>query len=115
LKIIFDESVPERLGLALSGHYVQTVNGLGWNGTQNGKLLRLVELSQADVFVTSDKPLEKQQVLTTRTFGTVILSTNSWPLIQKNLEAVRRGISEARPGTVTKVDCGTFVPRRRRT
>lgn len=45
----------------------------GWSGMANGQLLRLVEASGFDVFVTADRNLQYQQSLVDRSFGTVIL------------------------------------------
>jgi len=39
MKIILDESVPQRLRLLIDGHTVVTAWYQGWSGLQNGALL----------------------------------------------------------------------------
>ena len=112
LKMVLDEDVPKGLSEHLPGHDVHSVGSLGWKGTKNGSLLKLVESVSAEAFITADKSLEKQQVLAARPFRILMLSTNSWPLIQGHTVVIAKALEEAQLGTITKIDCGTFVPRR---
>ena len=112
MKIVLDEGIPEGLAEYLSGHDVHSVGSLGWKGTKNGNLLKLIESVFAEAFVTADKSLEKQQILAGRPFATFVLSTNSWPVIQEHTLVIADALSGAKPGVVSKIHCGTFVPRR---
>lgn len=59
-RILLDESVPRRLGFALEGHFVRTVQFMGWSGVKNGQLLRLAA-DHFEVFITADQNLRYQQ------------------------------------------------------
>jgi hypothetical protein len=110
LKVILDESAPEGLGECLPGHDVHSATALGWKGIKNGKLLKLLESIGTEAFITSDKSMEKQQVFQGRPFRTLILSTNSGPLIQDHILDIAQAPETAEIGVVTTVECGRFVP-----
>ena len=114
MKVVLDESAPEGLGDCLPGHDVHTSTSLGWKGIKNGKLLKLVESIGTDAFITSDKSMEKQQVFQGRSFRTLMLSTNSWPLIQDHVPIIVQALETAEAGVVTQVECGRFVPKKHR-
>jgi hypothetical protein len=114
LKIVLDESAPEGLCECLPGHDVQSAGALGWKGIKNGRLLKLVEAIGTEAFITADQSMEKQQVFRGRPFRTLILSTNSWPLIQDHVSVIADALGTAEVGVVTTVDCGKFVPKKRR-
>lgn len=59
-RILLDESVPRRFGFELEGHFVRTVQFMGWSGMKNGQLLRLAA-EQFEVFITADQNLRYQQ------------------------------------------------------
>lgn len=40
-RVLLDESVPRRIGFELDGHFVRTVQFMGWTGVKNGQLLQL--------------------------------------------------------------------------
>ena len=50
MRILFDESVPGRLGSLLVGHEAVSVQRRGWAGIKNGKLLAITA-SEFDVLV----------------------------------------------------------------
>lgn len=60
MRILLDESVPQRLGRLLVGHSFSSVQADGWASTKNGRLLLLAS-SRFDVLVTADKGMEYQQ------------------------------------------------------
>ena len=41
MRVLLDESVPVQVRVALTGHDVATVTGMGWKGRDNGDLLTL--------------------------------------------------------------------------
>jgi hypothetical protein len=114
LKILLDEGVPHPLALKLPGHDVRTVAGQGWLAVKNGRLLALIESEGFQVFVTGDKNLQHQQSLLGRPFRTLILSAISWPVIRRHLPAIAEAVDHSAPGTILLVDCGVFVPTRKR-
>lgn len=60
MRILLDESLPRKLGQALAGHEVRTVQQVGWDGLKNGELLRQAS-GKFDVLLTGDQNLEYQQ------------------------------------------------------
>jgi hypothetical protein len=114
LKVVLDESVPEGLADCFPGHDVHTSTSLGWKGIKNGRLLKLVESIGTEAFITSDKSMEKQQVFQGRPFRRLMLSTNSWPLIQDHVLVIAQALDTAELSVVTQVECGRFVPRKHR-
>jgi hypothetical protein len=112
LKIILDEGVPEGLSAYLSAHDVHSVGSLGWKSTKNGKLLAAIEARGFEALISNDKRLEFDQNLSRRPFRVLLLSTNHWPTIQPNAGRIATALETAAPATVTKVNCGVFVPRR---
>ena len=114
-RIILDEGVPEKSPGTCPVIDVTTVPAEGWAGARNGKLLGLIERARFDVFVTADKNMEYQQpVLERRPFAVLLLSTNHLPSIVPHVAKIAEALDAARPGSLTKVDCGTFLPRRMR-
>lgn len=61
MKILLDENLPKKLKSLLSMYEVYTVNDMGWNGKQNGELLRLMTDNNFDTIITFDKNIEFQQ------------------------------------------------------
>ena len=60
MRILLDESVPEKLGRLLVGHSCSTVQRQGWASVKNGWLLALAK-NEFDVLLTADKGMEYQQ------------------------------------------------------
>ena len=114
MKVVLDEGVPEDLAFHLPGHQTHTVGKLGWKGTTNGHLLKLVESINTEAFVTADKNLQRQQVLANRPFAVLLLSTNNWPAIEQHVSAIAAALQQCRPGVVLPVECGRFIPKRLR-
>ena len=59
MKVLLDECLPKKLKREVQSDIVRTVPEMGWAGTKNGDLLRLVE-QEFDVFLTNDQNLEHQ-------------------------------------------------------
>jgi hypothetical protein len=60
LRVLLDECIDARFAPHVTGVETRTVEGQGWSGISNGKLLTLAQ-SEFDVFVTVDKNLAFQQ------------------------------------------------------
>jgi hypothetical protein len=82
MKIILDESVPQKLRLLIEGHTVGTVAYQGWSGLKNGALLRAVEEGGFELFITADQEISYQQNLLGRKLAMLVLSTNNWDCIK---------------------------------
>jgi hypothetical protein len=114
LKTLFDEGVPDDLIEYLPGHDVSTSKMMGWKGIKNGKLLALVETANFEAFITNDKRMGTQQHLRNRPFTTLVLSALNWPVIKPHVGKIAEALDKCMPGTVTKVECGRFVPTKYR-
>ena len=75
MKIILDESVPQKLRLLIEGgHTVVTTWFQGWSGLKNGALLTEAEAASFDLFITADQEISYQQDLTGRKMALLILA-----------------------------------------
>jgi len=105
MKIILDESVPQKLRLLIEGgHTVVTTWYQGWSGLKNGALLTAAEGSGFDLFITADQELTYQQNLTGRKMAVLVLSTNNWDFIKAGIAEIRTAIDEVTPGSYAEVD-----------
>ena len=103
--ILFDQGTPVPLRNLLSPqHTVETAFERGWNTLKNGELLALAEREGFDVFVTTDRNLRDQQNLGGRRIAIIVLSSTSWPRIQKAATAVTQAIDTALPGSFKEVE-----------
>ena len=78
---------------------MSTAYELGWATLKNGELLAAAESKGFEVFVTTDTNLAYQQNLSNRKIAIVVLSTTSWPRIQKSVAAIVRALVTARPNS----------------
>jgi len=85
---LFDQNTPAPLRISLSGHDVETAHELGWSELTNGDLLSAAENAGFEIFVTADRNLKYQQNLDDRNIVILVLSTTSWPRIQKSVSKV---------------------------
>lgn len=85
---------------------------MGWAGVKNGELLDRAESGHFEAFVTGDKNLQYQQDLVRRPFAVLVLSAINWAVIKNHVEPIVTALDTARPGSVTFVNCGFFLPRR---
>lgn len=72
MRVLLDECLPRRLKREVQADEVKTVPEMGWAGTKNGKLLRLVE-QEFDVLLTNDQNIEHQQNLQQFNLAIVVL------------------------------------------
>ncbi len=112
MKILCDQNVPRPLVKYLTGHEVTRAAQLGWAELKNGNLLTACEDAGFDVLLSGDKTIRHEQNLTHRKIALVCMSDNHWPIVQQYVPAILEAISQAKPGEVSSVFCGTFVPRR---
>lgn len=72
MRVLLDESLPKKLGFLLEGHFVRTVQQMGFSGLTNGKLLAAAA-NNFDVLVTGDQNMEYQQNQSTLVMGVIVL------------------------------------------
>ena len=99
MKVLFDQGTPVPLRTHFTSLHVSTAYELGWATLKNGELLAAAESNGFEVFVTTDTNLAYQQNLFNRTIAIVVLSTTSWPRIQKSVSEIVRAIDAARPNS----------------
>ena len=99
MKVLFDQETPVPLKNHLSSDHVSTAYELGWSTLKNDELLAAAEGNGFEVFVTTDTNLAYQQNLSNRKIAIVVLTTTSWPRIQKNVAAIVIAIDAARPNS----------------
>jgi len=105
MKIILDESVPQKLRLLIEGgHTVVTTWFQGWSGLKNGALLNAAEEAGFELFITADQEMRYQQNLAGRKMALAVLSTNSWDLIKAHMAGITAAISAVTPGSYTEVE-----------
>lgn len=104
MRVILDECLPRRLGLELAGHDVFTVQGAGWAGISNGKLLARIA-GNYDAFITVDKNLPAQQRTAALCFGVIVLRARSnqladlRPLVPQMLAV----LADLQPGQIVQI------------
>jgi len=103
MKIILDESVPQKLRLLIEGHMVVTVAFQGWSGLNNGVLLTAAEEAGYELFVTADQEIRYQQNLADRKMALLVLSTNNWDYIKSAVAKIVAVINGVTPGSCTEV------------
>ena len=99
MRLLLDESLPERLRNFLPGHEVATVRWMGWSSAKNGKLLDLAE-GRFDVLLTADQSLPFQQNLENRNLAVVVLagSDNQLETLQILIADVLEALETIEPG-----------------
>ncbi len=107
MRILFDQGTPVPLRSLLGDHHVETAFERGWTTLTNGELLTEAERSGFEILVTTDQNLRYQQNLTDRPIAVIVLSTTSWPRIQRAVAAITQAIETATPASVQEVD----IPR----
>ena len=88
----------------LDGHQIETAYERGWSQLTNGNLLAAAESEGFEVFVTTDQNIVSQQNLTGFRFAIIVLSSTSWPRIQREVSFVKTAIDIVSPGTITEVN-----------
>jgi len=105
LRVLIDESLPQRIAEELPGHEVSTVRQQQWTGLRNGVLLRSAAAAGFQVFVTADRKLQYQQNIPAIGIAVVVLTgvhnkvENLRPLLPKVLDA----LSSIQRGTVVEI------------
>jgi hypothetical protein len=104
VRILFDQGTPVPLRESLRHHEVITAFEQGWSNLKNGELLDEAEASGFEVLVTTDRNLKYQQNLDSRHIAVVVLSTPSWPRIERALGLVVLAVDSAASGSYVEVD-----------
>ena len=76
MKLLLDECLPWRLKRDFTGHDVSTVEGAGFKGLKNGRLLQAAS-GNFDVLITVDKSIPNQQNLASLNIALLIFRTQN--------------------------------------
>jgi hypothetical protein len=104
MRILLDESVPEKLGRLLVGHSYSTVQRQGWTSVKNGKLLNLAK-DDFDVLLTADKGMEYQQNQDALPVAILVVRARSNRMedLGRAVPAILTALEEMPPRTLRKV------------
>jgi len=104
MRILLDESVPEKLGELLVGHACSTVQRQGWASIKNGKLLALAK-DHFDLLLTADKGMEYQQNQDTLPVAILVIRAKSNRLedLARAVPAILAALDEIPPQGFRKV------------
>jgi hypothetical protein len=103
VRVLFDQGTPVPLRKYLVAHQVTTIFELGWSNLKNGELLQKSEESGFSVLVTTDQNLRYQQNLSSRKIAIVVLTTTSWPRIERAVERVAKAVDSAAPSSYVEI------------
>ncbi len=107
MKIILDESVPQKLRLLISErHTVVTTGYQGWSGLKNGALLTVAEAAGFDLFITADQEIGYQQNLQGRRVAILVLSTNNWSVVRERVALIEAAIDTITTGAFLHLEMG---------
>ena len=104
MRILLDESVPEKLGKLLVGHTCNTVRRQGWTSVKNGNLLALAK-DEFDVLLTADKGMEYQQNQDTLPVAILVVraKTNRLEDLAHALPVILEALDNLPPRTLRRV------------
>ena len=104
MRILLDESVPEKLGRLLVGHSCSTVQRQGWTSVKNGKLLAMAK-DHFDVLLTADKGMEYQQNQATLPVSILVVRARSNRMedLVRAVPAILAALEEMPPQAFRKV------------
>ena len=104
MRVLFDQGTPAPLKGFLTHHTVVTAHERGWSTLKNGELLDSAEKEGFGVIVTTDANLKYQQNLASRRIAIVVLTSTSWPRIQRIAAKVASAVDGAAGGSYTEVE-----------
>ena len=103
MRILFDQGTPVPLRRLLTNHTVSTAYERGWSKLTNGELLDAAEETGFEMLITTDSNLKYQQNLKSRRIAVLLLSTPSWPRIERAADAIVHAIDAASHGSYAEV------------
>ena len=105
MKVLLDECLDWRLRRDLPGHEVKTVQEMGWDGIKNGRLLALAQ-AEFQVFITGDRNLSFQQILSGFSIAVLVLKAGSIRLVHTRplMPKVLALLPSVQPGQIIVVD-----------
>lgn len=105
MRILLDECVPRPLKRQLTQYKVRTVVEMGWAGTKNGELLKLMKQDKFTILLTTDQNLRHQQNLQQAGVAIVVMvaPSNRLPDLIPLIPQVCRVLETIVPGQVIEI------------
>jgi hypothetical protein len=107
VRVLFDQGTPVPLRRLLGNHQVETAFKRRSHTLTNGELLAAAERYGFDILMTTHKKLRYQQSSSGRSIAIIVLSSISWPRIEKAIAEITHAVETATPGSVQEVE----IPR----
>jgi hypothetical protein len=104
VRVLFDQGTPVPLRRFLTQHEIATAYERGWAQLKNGNLLDAAVADGFATLVTTDMNLRYQQNLGSRRLAIVVLTTTSWPRIQRAVDLIVKAVDTATEGSYTEVE-----------
>ncbi len=105
MRILLDECVPRPLKRELTEHDVRTVVEMGWAGTKNGALLKLMTQEGFTLLLTTDQNLRYEQNLEKAGVAVVVLvaPSNRMPDLLPLMPRARGALGAIAPGQILEI------------
>ena len=103
MRVLLDENIPAGLQKLLTGHEAMLPTEVGLAGVSDGELLTAAEKLGYEVLLTADRNLSYQQNLAGRAIAVVVLNTNHWGTIRRDVQRVVDAVNRCAPGSFIEV------------
>jgi hypothetical protein len=101
-RIILDENLPQPLRHEFCNHDAVTVGFMGWSGTQNGDLIKLID-GEFDILVTGDQNLRYQQNFKDRRISIIELPYTRLDQLLPLIDQIKDAIEESSVGSYIQI------------
>ncbi|MGF1542360.1 MAG: hypothetical protein ACFCU5_18275 [Pleurocapsa sp.] len=105
MRILLDECVPKPLKREFADLDIKTVREMGWSGTKNGALLKLMSESEFTILLASDQNLKYEQNLQQIGIAVIVMvaRTNRLSDLLPLIPEVREVLFAIKPGELIEV------------
>lgn len=105
MRLLLDHCVPKKIGRLLAGHAATTARSAGWDGLENGFLMRAAAEAGFDALVTADRNLRYQQDPAALPIGVLVLIAprNTFEELALCFPAALEALSGMQPRTIVEV------------
>ena len=105
MRILLDECVPKPLKREFYNFNIQTVREMGWSGTKNGALLKLMLKEGFTVLLTSDQNIKNEQNLKQAGIAVIVMIAKTNRLADLILlkSKIIKTLSTIKPGELVEV------------
>ncbi|MDJ0679080.1 MAG: hypothetical protein QNJ18_04370 [Xenococcaceae cyanobacterium MO_167.B52] len=106
MRILLDECLPKPLKREFADLDIKTVGEMGWSGTKNGALLKLMSESGFTILLTSDRNIKYEQNLQQAGIAVIVMvaSTNRLVDLLSLIPQVREALITIAPGELIEID-----------